>query len=73
MSHRYEWTDANADVRLVPGGGVVGQDSVEAGAYALILGDPNGTALVVTGTDGELRMWADSVPNAVRMIPRPPT
>lgn len=68
MSGRYEWVGAEADVQLGHGGEKVGQDTIQEGAHALILGDPDGTALVVEGTADDLRRWAATVLDAVRLI-----
>lgn len=56
MSERYEWTGCPAAVSLAAPGTVVGDDQVTG--YALVVGDPQGTALVVeSATLAGLAVW----------------
>jgi hypothetical protein len=67
MSQRYEWIEARyaAVVLRLPGEQVDGSDEADAATqvedYAVVLGNPYATALVVTGSPDQLRAFADRV------------
>lgn len=73
MTQRYEFVEADGlPLDLVGPGTVLGEDAVEAGHKALIIGNPWASAHVVEGTPGQLREVAQRIEHLVQGDPQTP-
>jgi hypothetical protein len=70
MSDRYEFIDARqTPIEVAEPHEWVGMDTIDPGNYALIIGEPGATALVVEGSPTHLREFAQRVATAVAGVP----
>lgn len=66
MAGRYEFVDANADITLYPPGTELGMEPIVG--YAVVIGDPWATTLVVEDSLPKLAAFAERLLASVRRI-----
>jgi hypothetical protein len=70
MSDRYEFISAReTPIGVAEPREWVGMDRIDPGNYALIIGEPGATALVVEGSPAHLREFAQRVATALADVP----
>lgn len=70
MSNRYEFIYArDTPIAVAEPHEWVGEDSINPGNYALIIGEPAATALAVEGSPAQLQEFAQRVATAAAGVP----